>query len=250
MSSQIILHVEDNEEIKVVHQSEMLHDVATRGITITRGYVQPVNIIGNEARYTFTLLLLLMISLPMNTPPYQFFQIQYSHHQLMTVYRVLTTHFSQNSFPFIQSYDISICSLFTLAIRYSMPSILSSSWIALVFSPACGSYIAFQLPDVSQVAPLMHRYPLILSLMSSRWEDYYQPLVLSLGLQYVFKGTRDLLMKEGSPINEKVVMFAIGLSRIEFRLRFGESMSFVVQVKPTNVVVYPKDRAASSFFSK
>lgn len=135
MSSQIILHVEDNEEIKVVHQSEMLHDVGTRGITITRGYVQPMNIKGNEARYTSNLFLLLISSLPINAPPYQFFQIQYSHHQLMTVYRVLSSHFSQNSFPFLQSYDISVCSLFTLVIRYTMPSILSSSWIAVVCSP-------------------------------------------------------------------------------------------------------------------
>ena len=152
MSSQIILHVEDNEEIKVVHQSEMLHDVGTRGITITRGYVQPMNIKGNEARYTSNLFLLLISSLPINAPPYQFFQIQYSHHQLMTVYRVLSSHFSQNSFPFLQSYDISVCSLFTLVIRYTMPSILSSSWIAVVCSPACGSYVSFQLADVSQIA--------------------------------------------------------------------------------------------------
>ena len=250
MSSQITLHIEDNEEIKVVHQSEVLHDVGIRSVTINRGFVQSAIIKGNEARYTSFFLIHLLSSLPINAPPYQFFQIQYSHHQLVTVFKVLSSHFSQNTFPFIQSYDLSMCSLFTLVMRFSMPSVGSLSWIALTCSPAYGSYIAFPLSDLSQLAPLMHRYPLMLSFNSSKWEDYYQPIVLAIALQYVFKGVRDLLLRDGIIVNEKVVMFAIGLSRIEFRLRFGESMSFVVQLRPNNVLVYPKDRVASSFFSK
>ena len=47
-----MLHVDDNEEIKVVHHAEGLHDLPVHPVSVTRGTIQPVTMVNATARYT------------------------------------------------------------------------------------------------------------------------------------------------------------------------------------------------------
>ena len=193
----------------------------------------------------------LVCSLPTNAPPYQFFQLQYSHHQLLSLARQLGTHFLQSSFSFLQSQELCLPSLFTLVLRYSLPlHSPESAWTAVTCVPAYGGFVVSSVGDVELMGPLMRDIHLKATMNTLSGEAICMSLILTIAMQFVYCGVKERLRQEGIAVNDKVILFAVGVSRLELRVRFGESLSIIIQVGLKNCTVYPKDQAASAFFKQ
>lgn len=165
---------------------------------------------------------------------------------------MLGTHFLQGSFAFLQSQELCLPSLFTLVLRYvlPLPNSQENAWTAVTCVPAYGAFAVSSIGDVELMGPLMRDFHLKLSLSTLNGETVCTSLILTIAMQFVYCGVREKLRQEGIPLNDKVILFAIGVSRLELRIRFGESLSFVVQVGLKNCTVYPKDQAASVLFKQ
>ena len=116
--------------------------------------------------------------------------------------------------------------------------------------PAYGGFAVSSIGDVELMGPLMRDFHLKLSMNTLNGETMCTSLLLSIAMQFIYCGVKERLRQEGIAPNDKVILFAVGISRLELRLRFGESLSIIVQVGLKNCTVYPKDQTASVFFKQ
>ena len=187
-----------------------------------------------------------MNRIPMSAPSYQFFLLQKSHQFLLEFHKVLKEYFSQNQHPFLQSIEFAMPSLFTLLIRLIFPPSPGKSPIStlltLTYVPAYGIYLTGSHYDITLMTPFTRQ----LHLMESQGmsvQDYVRIFLHLIIQMNLFCGIKRELEAEQVGRKDKLIMFSLGLSKMEIYLQAGEPIILWLFPTGSTVKIQPKNKA-------
>ena len=187
--------------------------------------------------------------IPVNAPSYQFIK-HYHHHQwLLNLHNLLKAYLPQGASPFIQTFELSMPSLFTLLLRTAFIGNSGTSQIALTFAPAYGIYITGTPFDLPLMAPFLRQLYLA-NLLKTSAKDYIPYIMFLLAHQYIVFGVRRKLEEEHLMGKDKLIFFSLGVYRLEIHLYTKEPLLLAVSPRPKAVKIQAKDKYTTQFLKK